>query len=202
MIFETATDLGYRRLYYYLHKLVDQAIGRILGALEQSGMADDTIVVFTSDHGDLLGAHGGLIQKWCNAFDEATRVPLLIAGPGIDPGGDGVTVPTSHVDLIPTLLGLAGIDVERAATGVAARHDEAQPLPGRDLSGIVLGTVRTCVDRVADLLHDGGRCHPGRDPGEHSQRYAVRPGFPADQHRVRDGDIADRRGRVHRSCGS
>ncbi len=90
MIFETATDLGYRRLYYYLLKLVDQAIGRILEALEQSGMADDTIVVFTSDHGDLLGAHGGLIQKWCNAFDEATRVPLLVAGPGIDPGRGGV----------------------------------------------------------------------------------------------------------------
>ena len=85
MIFETATDLGYRRLYYYLLKLVDRAIGRILEALEQSGMADDTIVVFTSDHGDLLGAHGGLIQKWCNAFDEATRVPLLVAGPGIEP---------------------------------------------------------------------------------------------------------------------
>ena len=85
MIFETATDLGYRRLYYYLLKLVDQAIGKILEALERSGMAEDTIVVFTSDHGDLLGAHGGLIQKWCNAFDEATRVPLLMAGPGIAP---------------------------------------------------------------------------------------------------------------------
>jgi arylsulfatase A-like enzyme len=140
MLFEAATDLGYRRLYYYLHKLVDQAIGRILESLEQNGMADDTVVVFTSDHGDLLGAHGGLIQKWCNAFDEATRVPLLIAGPGIATGGEGVTVPTSHVDLIPTLLGLAGIDVEQAAAGVAARHDEAHPLPGRDLSEIVQGT--------------------------------------------------------------
>jgi arylsulfatase A-like enzyme len=141
MIFETATDLGYRRLYYYLHRLVDQAIGRILKTLEKSGMADDTIVVFTSDHGDLLGAHGGLIQKWCNAFDEATRVPLLIAGPGIEPSNDGVTIPTSHVDLIPTLLGLAGIDVERAANGVAERHDEAQSLPGRDLSSLVVGTT-------------------------------------------------------------
>ncbi len=139
MIFETATDLGYRRLYYYLLKLVDRAIGRILEALEQSGMADDTVVVFTSDHGDLLGAHGGLIQKWCNAFDEATRVPLLVAGPGVDPKPEGVTVPTSHVDLIPTLLGLAGIDRERAAAGVAAHHDEAQPLPGRDLSPIIRG---------------------------------------------------------------
>jgi arylsulfatase A-like enzyme len=141
MIFETATDLGYRRLYYYLHKLVDQAIGRILESLESSGMADDTVVVFTSDHGDLLGAHGGLVQKWCNAFDEATRVPLLIAGPGIEPGADGISIPTSHVDLIPTLLGLAGIDLEEAAAGVAAHHDEAQPLPGRDLSAVVRGAA-------------------------------------------------------------
>jgi len=141
MIFETATDLGYRRLYYYLHKLVDRAVGRILEALDRSGMADDTIVVFTSDHGDLLGAHGGLIQKWCNAFDEATRVPLLVAGPGIDPTPVGVTIPTSHVDLIPTLLGLAGIDPAQATAGVAAHHSEVQPLPGRDLSGVLRGHV-------------------------------------------------------------
>ena len=92
MIFESATDLAYRRLYYYLHKVVDEAIGRILEALRDSGMADDTIVVFTSDHGDLLGAHGGLVQKWCNAFDEATRVPLLVAGPGVARVDGGISV--------------------------------------------------------------------------------------------------------------
>ena len=155
-------------------------------------MADDTIVVFTSDHGDVLGAHGGLIQKWCNAFDEATRVPLLMAGPGIAPGGDGVTIPTSHVDLIPTLLGLAGIDVEQAAAGVAAHHDEAHPLPGRDLSGVALGTTAAASCRVADLLHDGGRRHPGCHPGERPQRQALRPGRPADQHRVRHRHVAHR----------
>jgi arylsulfatase A-like enzyme len=139
MIFSTATDLGYRRLSYQLHKLVDQAISRILEALEVSGMADDTIVVFTSDHGDLLGAHGGLVQKWCNAFDEATRVPFLVAGPGIAAGGPGVSIPTSYVDLIPTLLDLAGIDIERAAEGAAESHTEAQGLPGRDLSRLIRG---------------------------------------------------------------
>ena len=115
MIAEQPADLAYRQLYYYLHKVVDQAIGRILDSLEASGMADDTIVVFTSDHGDLLGAHGGLQQKWCNAFDEATHVPMVVRGPGITPIAGGISTPTSHVDLIPTLMGLAGIDVERAA---------------------------------------------------------------------------------------
>jgi arylsulfatase A-like enzyme len=110
MIAEQPLDLAYRQLYYYLHKVVDQAIGRILDSLEASGMADETIVVFTSDHGDLLGAHGGLQQKWCNAFDEATHVPMIVRGPGIAPVVGGITTPTSHVDVILTLLGLAGIE--------------------------------------------------------------------------------------------
>ena len=151
MTAEQPADLAYRRLYYYLHKLVDQAIGRILDALRASGMADDTIVVFTSDHGDLLGAHGGLQQKWCNAYDEATRVPLLVSGPGVVPIPGGIGTPTSHVDLIPTLMGLAGIDPERAAAGVAADHSEAHPLPGRDLSGLITGT--TPVEAIAAPIY-------------------------------------------------
>ncbi len=142
-LIDQPSDVGYRRLYYYLHKLVDRAIGRILEALDRSGMADDTIVVFTSDHGDLVGAHGGLQQKWYNAFDEAIHVPLVVRGPGISVDPAGVDIPTSHVDLLPTLLGLAGIDVEQAAAGVAEHHEETQPLPGRDLSGLITDTTKT-----------------------------------------------------------
>jgi arylsulfatase A-like enzyme len=141
MLYEQPTDVGYRRLYYFLQKLVDQAIGRILASLEASGMADNTIVVFTSDHGDMLGAHGGMQQKWCNAFDESVRVPLLVKGPGVTTLAGGITTPTSHVDLIPTLMGLAGIDIEKAAAGVAESHNEAQALPGRDLSKLVTGSA-------------------------------------------------------------
>ena len=97
--------------------------------------------MFTSDHGDLLGAHGGLLQKWHNAFDEAIRVPLLVSGPDIDPGAGGVEIATSHVDLVPTLLGLAGVDVEAAAAAVARHHVETQPLPGRDLGPLLTGTA-------------------------------------------------------------
>ena len=151
MLADQPTDLAYRRLYYHLLTMVDQAIGRILDSLEASGMADETIVVFTSDHGDLLGAHGGLQQKWCNAFDEATRVPLLVKGPGVVPVPGGVSMPTSHVDLIPTLMGLVGIDVERAAAGVARHHAEVRPLPGRDLSGLITG--RTPSDAVETPIY-------------------------------------------------
>ena len=147
-VLRAAADIGYRQLYYYLQKLVDQAIGRILEALDASGMADDTVVVFTSDHGDMLGAHGGMQQKWCNAYDESVRVPLIVKGPGVAAGNGGVTMPTSHVDLIPTLMGLAGIDVERAAAGVAEHHAEAQPLPGRDLSGLIIGAAAANRSRL------------------------------------------------------
>jgi len=141
MMFDMPADQAHRRLYYYLHEVVDRAIMRVLEALDGSGMAGDTIVVFTSDHGDLIGAHGGLVQKWYNAFDEAIRVPLVVTGPGIDRRPDGIDVPTSHVDLLPTLLGLAGIDRERAASGVAEHHVESHALPGRDLSGVLTGSA-------------------------------------------------------------
>lgn len=151
MLYEQSADEAYRRLYYFLHKLVDRAIGRILEALDASGMAEDTVVVFTSDHGDLLGAHGGLMQKWYNAYDEAIRVPLVVRGPGIAATAEGVHTPTSHVDLVPTLLGLAGIDVERAATIVSVEHDETQSLPGRDLSPLLRGEAR--AEALAEPLY-------------------------------------------------
>ncbi|MHB1790337.1 MAG: sulfatase-like hydrolase/transferase [Acidimicrobiales bacterium] len=151
MAYEQPADEAYRRFYYYLHTLVDSAIGRILTALESSGMADDTIVVFTSDHGDLVGAHGGMQQKWYNAYDEAIRVPLLVKGPGVHPAEGGISVPTSHVDLIPTLMGLAGIDTEQAAAGVAEHHDDVRPLPGRDLSKVIRGSAESAT--VASPLY-------------------------------------------------
>ncbi len=143
MLYEQATDETYRRLYHHLIRQVDRAIGRILEALDATGMADETIIVFTSDHGDLLGAHGGMPQKWHNAFDEAVRVPLLISGPGIDQHREGIWSPTSHVDLVPTLLGLAGIDIEAATSGVVAHHVGGRPLPGRDLSAFLQGQSAT-----------------------------------------------------------
>lgn len=141
MVSPQPTHDAYRRVYYFLHKVVDQAITRILDALEASSLAENTIIVFTSDHGELLGAHGGLQQKWCNACDEAIRVSLLVSGPGIVPRSGGISTPTSHVELIPTLLGLAGIDREEAAAVIQATHSEVHPLPGRDLTGLLAAQV-------------------------------------------------------------
>ena len=129
---------AYRRFYYYLHKLVDRQVQRVYQRLLASRFRDDTIIVYTADHGEMLGAHGGMHQKWHNAYDESLRVPLLISGPGI-PAGARVDQPTSHVDLLPTLLGLAGLDAEPLRKSLAARHTEAQPLVGQDLSRLVRG---------------------------------------------------------------
>ncbi|HMF03643.1 MAG TPA: sulfatase-like hydrolase/transferase [Acidimicrobiia bacterium] len=134
MLYEQPTDAAYRRFYLWLHEVVDRAIERIVDGLHEQGLADDTIIVFTSDHGELLGAHGGLQQKWHNAFDETVRIPFVACGPGIPAGSAGITAPTSHVDVLPTLLGLAGIDAERAAKVVGERHVETQPPVGRDLT--------------------------------------------------------------------
>jgi arylsulfatase A-like enzyme len=139
LLYEQPTDEAYRQLYLWLHKVVDHAIGRILDRLESSRFADSTIVVFTSDHGDLMGAHGGMQQKWHNAFDEAIRVPLWVSGPGIRSNDHGVNIATSHVDLLPTLLGLADVDRDAASTAVSVHHVETQPLVGRDLSVLVRG---------------------------------------------------------------
>jgi arylsulfatase A-like enzyme len=141
MLYDQPADEGYRRLYHDLLRRVDTVLALVLDGLDASGMAEETIVVFTSDHGTLLGAHGGLVQKWHNAYDEAVHVPLIVSGPGITADPTGFDVATSHVDLVPTLLGLAGIDCERAREGVAAHHTEAHALPGRDLSPLLLGSA-------------------------------------------------------------
>lgn len=90
--------------YYATCTLVDVQVGRLLAALEASGQAGDTVVVFCSDHGDYLGAHG-LFLKGVPAFDEAYRVPLVLRGPGV-PVGREVAAPVGLIDLGPTLVRL------------------------------------------------------------------------------------------------
>ncbi|WP_236841179.1 sulfatase-like hydrolase/transferase [Brevibacillus formosus] len=67
----------YRRLYYQLQKNADREVMRVLEALLASSFYPETLVVFTSDHGELLGAHGNLHQKWYCAYEEAIHVPLI-----------------------------------------------------------------------------------------------------------------------------
>lgn len=129
----------YRDLYYRLHAEVDGPIDRVRRAVTENGSAN-AVLVRTSDHGELLGAHGGLHQKWFNLYDEATRVPFVIARIGdAATAPREVSAPTSHVDLVPTLLSAAGVDVAAVAAVLAESFSEVHHLPGHDLMAVVDG---------------------------------------------------------------
>ncbi len=105
-LFFGVTPEEYRSIkqrYLGLVTLVDQSIGAVLVCLERVGLADNTIIVHTSDHGDSLGAHHLFGKE--TMFEEATRVPLLVRLPG-QRASKTITHPVSHIDFVPTLLDL------------------------------------------------------------------------------------------------
>jgi choline-sulfatase len=96
-----------RHAYLANVSYVDDHIGAILAALDDLGMADDTAIVFTADHGDMLGERG--LWYKMNFFEPSAKVPMLVAAPGrVRPGV--VTTPVSLLDVTPTLIDLAGLD--------------------------------------------------------------------------------------------
>ena len=125
------------QFYYRLQATVDEQITKVLDALEASSAYENTIVIFTSDHGDLQGAHNGMHEKWHCAYEEALHVPFVVSSPLLPGGARELDVPTSHADLIPTLLGLAGIDQGEAFAKLETHHKETRPLIGRDLSDAI-----------------------------------------------------------------
>src|SRR5579863_5429861 len=141
----------YFRYYYQLQKNVDDQMMTVFQALLASRFADNTIVLFTSDHGDLLGSHYNMHQKWYTAYDEAIRVPLIIYSKTLFPHPRSIDSLTSHVDLLPTLLGLAGIDPEPIRKQLSEDHSDVLPLVGRNLAPLVLGEA--APESVNDPLY-------------------------------------------------
>jgi arylsulfatase len=115
-----------RHLDYYvkLHQGGDESLGVVLDALDASGAADDTIVIFTSDHGDMCGSHG-LRSKGPFVYEEVMRIPLYVRAPGLAMPGTSTDALATHVDLARTICGLAGVD------------GEADALPGVDLTDVL-----------------------------------------------------------------
>ena len=113
------------RCYYGMVNSIDEQFGRIVAHLDRLGIADDTIVVFTSDHGEMFGSQGRMYKL--TFYDEAARVPLLVRYPGrIQTGSTDLCINTP--DIMPTLLGLAGLG------------DAIPPeVEGSDLSGLLRG---------------------------------------------------------------
>lgn len=103
--------------YFGCVTLADECLGRVLNVLEQRGLADDTLVLFHPDHGEMLGAHGYFQKMVC--YEEAAHVPLLVSGPDIEPGRCQAL--TSHVDLLPTILDYARVPVPAQVQGTSLR---------------------------------------------------------------------------------
>jgi choline-sulfatase len=99
-----------RRSYYGLVTYIDRKVGELLAVLEQTGQRDNTIIVFTSDHGDML-AEKRMVQKRC-FYEWSARVPLIVHLPDERNGGWTVAEPVSLMDLVPTLLNWAGVPAE------------------------------------------------------------------------------------------
>ena len=99
---------------YAMVSMIDDSVGRIMDELDRLGLADDTIVIFTSDHGELLGDHG-LLYKGPLPFASLMRVPFVIRVPGAEPRM--VDAPMSNTDVMPTLLELVGVAIPDCVQG-------------------------------------------------------------------------------------
>ncbi len=119
---DVTTEAGWRRLmanYYGLVEMIDNTVGTILQALEESGQAENTLIVFTSDHGEMMGSHRMLGKGVL--YQQSIEVPLMIHLPG-QTDSRRVSGTFSHIDLLPTLLDLMGKEVPADLPG-SSRSD-------------------------------------------------------------------------------
>ena len=132
-----------RRHNYYLNCLrdVDRNIATVLAELDAAGLTDRTIIVLTSDHGDMDGAHQ-LHAKGAVSYREQNHVPLMVAHPAYL-GGKQCRAVTSHLDIAPTLVGLTGVAPDKRAGIVKG-------LPGKDLSGVLAAPEKADVNALRD----------------------------------------------------
>jgi arylsulfatase A-like enzyme len=151
--------------YYAMVSLVDDEVGRILAALEAEGLAEDTVVIFTSDHGEMLGDHQ-LMLKGPMMYDCAVKVPLLIRWPGQIAAGRRISELVQWIDLTATFVELAGADLPRCqgrsllelATGETDHHRGWALCEYRDSGHPYDPPVHTTMvrrDHIKVIVHHG-----------------------------------------------
>ena len=184
-----------RRHYAANVSMIDASIGRLLETLDERGLTDNTVVIFTSDHGDSLNDHG-LSQKW-SMYEHSVRVPALVWAPGLISGGRVVDDLVSLFDFGPTILDLAGVPVPEwmearsLAPGLAGEETEPRRYIFAEHAGdrILNGTAYMTMvrDDRFKLVHFAE--HPGQlfdldaDPDERRNLWDD-PAYQADKARL------------------
>ncbi|MFH1732494.1 MAG: sulfatase [Planctomycetota bacterium] len=136
---------NWRRVYHAMTANVDRNFGRLLDEIGAAGLAGATIVVFSSDHGEMFGAHG---RRAKNIFyEEAARIPLLVRFPGRIPAGNVSDACLSTPDIMPTLLSLMGLPVPRDAEGMDLSHC-ALGTDGPEPEAAFLQNTGACADWI------------------------------------------------------
>ncbi len=143
--------------YVHLHRMADRNLGTVLAALEASGAWDDTIIIFTSDHGDMCGSHG-LRSKGPFVYNEIMNVPLYVKVPGVTTAGSVTSSLGSHVDLAATICSLAGVDATTSGCTVQ----------GTDLSPVLADPAASVRDHIL-FAQDSAQ-----STGLNNVRYALR----------------------------
>ncbi|MFZ5832781.1 MAG: sulfatase [Planctomycetota bacterium] len=174
----------HRWAYARLTERVDGQIGQVLAALRESGLEEDTLVVFTSDHGDLDAAHR--LEHKSMHYDEASRVPLIVSRKGVTKPGlvDREHLVSTTLDLIPTVCDFAGIAIPEALHGRSVRPLAEGQTPASWRKGLITEGRRFVMVRSPRFKYavyaDGERrevlTDMEKDPGE-MQNLATDPAF-------------------------
>ncbi len=125
---------------YYAHcTATDEAIGSVLDKIKQLNLMDNTIILFSSDHGEMMGSHGVKVYTKQLAWDESMRVPFLIHYPGIGENkGAVVNAPINTPDILPSLLGLANLKIPETIEGEDISELIKNPDPNTDRVALVM----------------------------------------------------------------
>jgi len=156
-----------RAAYYGMVAMIDDGVGRLLSALRARGVEENTVVIFVSDHGELLGDHG-LILKGPIHYGGLLRVPIVLRCPKLIPRGRRVAGLAGLIDLFPTILELAGVPVPEGTQGESL----AAQITGRSLRAHDEVHVEDDCDRLGlrlrTLITEQWRCtwYAGKDYGE------------------------------------